>query len=38
VVYLPVEKAVWSADISAVNPNPAQASRHTFIYRRATNP
>lgn len=25
VVYLPAEKAVWSADISAVNPNPAQA-------------
>jgi glyoxylase-like metal-dependent hydrolase (beta-lactamase superfamily II) len=25
VVYLPGEKTVWSADISAVNPNPAQA-------------
>jgi glyoxylase-like metal-dependent hydrolase (beta-lactamase superfamily II) len=25
VVYLPAEKAVWSADVSAVNPNPAQA-------------
>jgi glyoxylase-like metal-dependent hydrolase (beta-lactamase superfamily II) len=25
VVYLPAEKVLWSADISAVNPNPAQA-------------
>jgi hypothetical protein len=24
VVYLPAEKALWSADITAVNPNPAQ--------------
>jgi glyoxylase-like metal-dependent hydrolase (beta-lactamase superfamily II) len=24
VVYLPAEKAVWSADVTAVNPNPAQ--------------
>jgi hypothetical protein len=23
-VYLPVEKVVWTADITAVNPNPAQ--------------
>ncbi len=24
IVYLPAEKTVWSADITAVNPNPAQ--------------
>ena len=24
VVYLPAEKALWSADITAVNPNPGQ--------------
>ena len=24
IVYLPAEKAVWSADVTAVNPNPAQ--------------
>jgi hypothetical protein len=24
-VYLPAEKALWSADITVVNPNPAQA-------------
>ncbi len=24
IVYLPAEKTVWSADVTAVNPNPAQ--------------